>query len=101
MPDVSIVGVWSYEVASPGGGDSGTFTITDADGGYAGDYNARGGTYPISDIALDGERLSFSFVFQNGPTVNISGTVENGSFSGTADAGSFGAFPMTATLQSE
>ena len=55
----------------------------------------------ISDITLSGTELSFSFVFQNGPTVMISGTVDRAIFQGMADAGGFGSFPMTATRQSE
>lgn len=94
------MGVWNYSVASPGGGDRGTFTITGAPGAYEGEIIAQGQPISIDDIVLNGRELSFLFRVGNGPLVRCSGTITDRTFDGTADAGGFGSFLMTATRES-
>lgn len=96
-----LVGEWTYAVASPGGGDEGTFTITGRPGAYKGEIIAQGEPYPLRFISLDGDALSFQFQVGNGPIVRCNGTLEGGEFNGTANAGPFGTFPMTATHASK
>ena len=90
-----IVGVWAYTVET---GDSGTFTITGAPGTYGGEIVAQGQTVPLSAVTHDGDALAFEFQMgTNGPFVRCAGTVTDGAFDGTADAGSFGSYAMSAT----
>ena len=97
---VEIVGVWTYAVASPGGGDEGTFTIAGDPGAYEGEIIAQGEPLPLQTVSLDGSTLSFQFQVGNGPVVICSGDIQDGAFNGTANAGQFGVFPMTATRES-
>jgi len=99
-PGVEIVGVWTYAVASPGGGDEGTFTITGDPGAYEGEIIAQGQPYPLLLLSLEGTALSFRFQVGSGPVVICTGVLKDGAFNGTANAGQFGAFPMVATHSS-
>ncbi|MEM6328080.1 MAG: hypothetical protein AAF791_13280 [Bacteroidota bacterium] len=95
--DVDVLGVWAYNVASPGGGDEGTFTITGEPGEYEGEIIAQGDLIPLSDISVSGNELSFQFRVGNGPLVRCAGVVTVDEFKGIANAGSYGAFPMMAS----
>lgn len=95
-PATDIVGLWSYTADSPNQ-DTGTFSFTGSPGAYEGQILAQGQPLVLSDISLNGSDLSFSFQMPNGPRVRIVGVVTGGTFDGTADAGNYGQFRMTAT----
>ncbi|GAB5535099.1 MAG: hypothetical protein Rubg2KO_13480 [Rubricoccaceae bacterium] len=99
-PNVDIVGVWTYTVASPGGGDAGTFTITGDPEAYEGEIIAQGQLQSIFSIVHEGTALSFLFQVGNGPVIRCTGVIREGTFEGTAHAGEYGTFPMTATRES-
>ena len=104
---VKIEGNWDYTSESPAGSSGGVLMIKKEGSEYSGTitYDDPSGsgkaTSPISDVSLDGNSLSFSFeVTANGMTINVdvTGTVEEGSFDGTMTVGEFGSFPFEATL---
>ncbi|OZC02628.1 amidohydrolase family protein [Rubricoccus marinus] len=99
---VEIVGTWTYEIELPGSSEGGTMTFTGTPGSFEGTLSAQGETLNLSSVALDGNALTFSFTAPNsGPEITVSGIVSGLEFAGTADVGSFGAFPITATRQPE
>ena len=102
-PDAVVVvaGTWNYSVEAPGNSESSTFTVTGEAGSYEGQIQSQGDTLPLTSITVEGNSLTFSFTIPNGPDVTVTGIIENDELDGTADVGSFGAFPFTATRQPE
>lgn len=100
--EVVVVGTWTYSVETPGGAQTGTMTITGEPGDLDGDITGEDGeTTPFQSISLDGNLLTLSFTVDDGLQVTVSGTIEDDEFEGSADVGSFGSFPFTATRQPE
>ena len=99
---VEIVGTWTYEVEVAGSSQSGTFTITGEPGSFEGSLSAEGETVNMTSVTLSGNALTFVLPPSDGtPEVTVSGIVTDGELEATAEVGSFGAFPFTATRQPE
>ena len=98
---ITAVGTWAYEIATPAGTQSGTFTITGTAGDYSGSISGDGETDPLSGVTVEGNALTFSVQDDDVGLVTVSGIVTDDEFSGTASVGSFGSFPFTATRRPE
>lgn len=98
---VTATGTWTYAVTTPAGAQTGTLTITGEPGDLSGEIETDGDVNPLNSITLEGDLVTFSFTIQGGPDVSVTGTISGDEFEGTADVGSFGSFPMTATRQPE
>ena len=96
-----VAGTWAISVVTPGQEQTGTFTLTGEPGSLAGTTDFDGETYPLSDVRLDGDWLSFTFTVGGLGTVRVSGAVAGDAFSGTAEVGALGSFPATATRTPE
>ncbi|MEL6615889.1 MAG: amidohydrolase family protein, partial [Bacteroidota bacterium] len=99
--EANALGTWSFEVSTPGGDQTGTFTFTGSNDALEGTISTGGDSIPLSSVSLEGNALSFSFTSPDGPDVTVSGIITDDEFEGTADVGAFGAFPLTATRQPE
>ena len=95
------VGSWSITVTTPGEAQRGTFVITGAPGALAGSLSIDSGTFPLTDVRLDGADLSFAFTEPDYGRVEITGSIAGNTFSGTAAVGALGTFPVTATRSPE
>jgi imidazolonepropionase-like amidohydrolase len=97
-----IVGSWTVKVETPQGTNSSTVTFSKDGSNYAGKIS--GGMLPapieIKKVDLDGTALKYTYSFNMGgnQTVNVEvdATVDGESYSGTANVGSFGSFPVEA-----
>ncbi|PZX54861.1 amidohydrolase family protein [Algoriphagus chordae] len=105
--DVKIEGNWDYTSESPAGSGGGILSIQKNGSDYTGTitYDDPSGsgkaTSPISNVALEGSTLSFSFnVSANGMEiqVDVAGDVSEGSYEATMTVGDFGSFPFKGTL---
>ncbi|WP_420456572.1 amidohydrolase family protein [Rubrivirga sp.] len=97
---VQAVGTWDFEVSTPGGAQTGTFTITGSGGDLSGTFTSGGETSPAT-VSVAGNALTMSFSTDDFGTVTITGIITGDEFSGTAAVGPLGSFPMTATRQPE
>lgn len=99
--EANAIGTWSFEVSTPGGDQSGTFTLSGSNDALEGTLTSEGEALPLSSVTLDGNALAFSFTTPDGPDVTVTGIITGDEFEGTADVGAFGAFPITASRQPE
>ena len=98
---VQAVGTWAYEVVTPAGSQEGTFTLSGAGGDLSGEITSDGETTPFDTVALKGNALTMSFTSSEMGAITITGIITDDEFSGTAEVGSFGSFPITATRRPE
>lgn len=97
-----IVGTWSVTVDTPNGKNSSSVTFTKDGNNYAGKVNSPMATAPIEmkKVELDGRSLKYSYTFSMGGnqqvSVEVDATVDGETYSGTANVGSFGNFPIEA-----
>jgi hypothetical protein len=99
--DVSIEGVWSFEVALPGDPKAGDMTIT-----VSGDdikieikeSQDPGDVINATNVDLDGDNLTFDILVE-GQTFSIDLTFEGRNFEGNLSIPEAGSFPMTGSLQ--
>ncbi|MEM1056062.1 MAG: hypothetical protein AAGI52_11085 [Bacteroidota bacterium] len=97
--EVTAVGTWTYSVETPGGAQTGTMTIEGTPGDLSGEITGQDGDATAFDsISLEGDLLSITFS-NEGLAITLTGTIVDDEFEGTADVGSFGSFPFTATRQ--
>ncbi|MFN3596513.1 MAG: amidohydrolase family protein [Rubricoccaceae bacterium] len=89
-PDVT--GVWDFVVQTPIGEQRGTFTIGGRPGALTGSSEFGGQTLRFDAVEFDGTTLTLRA--QGRAT---SGTVSGDTFTGSADLGPAGVFPLTAT----
>jgi imidazolonepropionase-like amidohydrolase len=98
----AIGGSWSYTTETPQGTNDGKLVIKDDGGNYSGTITNSFSDQPsdLTDVALDGNSLSFSYTIDAGGNqikIDVVVTVEGDSFEGSMTAGQFGSFPITAT----
>ena len=96
---VQVVGTWDFTVDVPGGGQSGTFTITGAPGALSGEITTDD-VQPFTSVTVAGNALTMELTSSETGPVTISGIVTDDAFSGTATL-AFGSFAMTATRRPE
>jgi len=101
-----IEGNWEYTSETPAGSSGGIIAIKKEDSDYTGtitydDPEGSGkATSPLSDIALEGNTLTFSFEVDAGGTkltVDITAEIEEDSLEGTMEVSQYGSFPIQGT----
>lgn len=97
---VQAVGTWAFEVVTPGGSQEGTFTIEGSGDDLTGSITTDE-TEPFDAVTLEGNALTMSFTSSEIGAVTITGIITDDEFSGTAEVGSMGSFPITATRRPE
>ncbi|PAP81061.1 hypothetical protein B1759_06845 [Rubrivirga sp. SAORIC476] len=97
---VQALGTWDFEVATPGGTQSGTFTLTGTPDALTGEITTDE-TTPLASATLEGNALTMTFSSPDIGLVTVTGIITGDTFSGTADVGALGSFPMTGTRQPE
>ncbi|WP_412060911.1 amidohydrolase family protein [Rubrivirga sp. IMCC45206] len=94
---VDVVGTWDFEVSTPGGTQSGTFTLTGSGDDLSGTITSDGDTDPLTSVVLEGNALTMVTSDPDIGTITISGIVTDDEFEGTAEVTGFGSLPFTAT----
>ena len=89
------LGKWQYEVVSPDITYKGTLELAEADGSLTGALKSEGATFPLTDIELDGDDLTFKVNVQGFPCV-IVGVFDGNSFKGSVEVEGL-SMPMSAT----
>lgn len=104
---LKVEGNWDYKTETPQGSSGGILALAKEGDTYSGtitydDPSGSGKTSaPIRDVAVDGNKLTFSFdVTADGMNiaVEISGEISGTSMDGTMSVAQFGSFPFEATL---
>ncbi len=95
-------GSWSYSTETPQGTNTGKIKLKNDGGTYSGTItsNMSDAETEMKDIALDGNKLSFSFDYKMGTNtvkIDVSLTLDGDSFEGSMAVGTFGSFPMKGT----
>ncbi|MEP2770998.1 MAG: amidohydrolase family protein [Fulvivirga sp.] len=97
--DIDPIGSWSYSTETPQGTTTGTLKITGEAGDYSGEMtnSQTGETTSISDIAISGTSMTYSFQINAGGnmlSISVSVTIDGETFDGTMTVGSYGSFPV-------
>lgn len=96
---VSVEGTWKVVIKGPTGPQETQLVLAMKDGVLTGEQSAQGASSPVTDVALDGNKLSWV----NHVTkpmklkVRFEGVVEGGRMSGKCKPGFMGSFPFTGT----
>ncbi|MEM0961961.1 MAG: amidohydrolase family protein [Bacteroidota bacterium] len=98
---VQATGTWDFSVSTPAGDQVGTFEITGAPGSLGGSLVTEGETTEFSSVELDGNTLTITLSSPDTGTVTISGIITDDELEASAEIGSFGSFPFTATRRPE
>ena len=98
---VQAVGTWDFEVTTPAGVQSGTFTIAGTPGSLTGSLTTDGETEPLTNVTLAGNALSYTFTSSDVGTVTTTGIITGDEFSGTAEIAGLGSLVLTATRRPE
>ncbi|HEX8384880.1 MAG TPA: amidohydrolase family protein, partial [Rubricoccaceae bacterium] len=96
----TITGTWTFVLVTPGGEERYTVEITGEPGAFTGTVSVGGESLTLSDVAVDGAALSFTVTGPQGGSA-VAGTVAGDAFSGTAQVGDLGTFPVTGTRAPE
>ncbi len=98
----AVAGVWSYTVAVPGQESTGKITIKKDGDDYSGfmvsDDDEDQEETPIENIAVDGNKLTFSATVDGGGqelALEFDLTVDGESLEGSVSVGTFGSFEVT------
>lgn len=97
---VEAVGTWDFAVVTPGGTQEGTFTLEGSPGALTGTITTDE-TEPLDRVTLEGNALTMSFTSSQMGTITVTGLITDDEFSGTAEAGPLGSFPLTASRRPE
>ena len=98
---VQAVGTWDFEVTTPAGTQSGTFTIGGTPGNLTGSLTTDGETEPFTSVTLAGNALSYTFTSSDVGTVTTTGIITDDEFSGTAEVAGLGSLVLMATRRPE
>jgi imidazolonepropionase-like amidohydrolase len=102
---VKAAGEWAITINVPGQTTESTVTITGEDGSYEGKITTDDGdTRALSDVALDGDNLTFGSSFEAGPqTIKLAFdlTITGDDIEGTVQAGNFGSFEVEGSRKPE
>ncbi len=93
------LGTWTFTVSTPQGDSGGTITLTGSDDDLRGTITSDQSSEEteIENATFEGDTLSFSFDGGDVGTVEVSVTLDAGTFDGTATVGDFGSFPIEGT----
>jgi hypothetical protein len=94
----TLAGTWNVLIKSPGGGQETQLQLRYENGHATGEQSAGGQVAPVSDIVLDGNKLSWVNVVDKPikMKVRFEGRVEGQRISGTCKPGLMGRFAFTA-----
>lgn len=85
-PAVNVGGTWEIEINAEGMSIGGTMTLVDEDGDVTGEMALDVGSVTISDGTVSGTDVTFSATGDDGGAVEVKGTVEGDTMSGTGSA---------------
>ena len=98
--EVTAVGTWDLTVSTPGGDQTGAFTLTGSGSDLSGSVTIDGEEMPMTSVTLAGNSLTFVFTAPEVGDVTVTGIITDNELDGTASL-SMGAFPLTATRRPE
>lgn len=95
-------GTWSYTTETPQGNSTGTLKLKNSGGAYSGSIisASTGQETQLQSVSVDGNLLSYAFVFSMGGTdvtIEVSVTLNGSEFEGTMSIGQWGSFPISGT----
>jgi hypothetical protein len=95
-----MAGKWSYTIKAPGMNTEGILTFKGSGSDLTGEWTSSQvpGTNAVSNISLDGNKLTFTSNISMGArqiTLDFNLTVDGNSLSGTVGVGTFGTFDVT------
>ncbi len=95
---VKAAGEWAVTIKVPGQTTEGTLTITGEAGSYEGTFTSDDGeSRSLSDVALDGNNLTFGSKFEAGPqtiSLDFDLTIAGDDIEGSVKVGNFGSFEV-------
>ncbi len=97
---VTAVGTWDLTVSTPGGDQTGTFTLSGSGSDLDGTTTFADETIPMRSVTLSGNSLSFVFTAPDLGDVTVTGIIDGDEMEGTASL-VMGSFPLTATRRPE
>jgi len=97
-----VAGKWSYTIKAPGMNSEGLLTFKGSGSDLTGEWTSSQvpGTNPISNVSVDGNKLSFSSNISMGSrqvSLDFNLIVDGNSLSGTVGVGTFGTFDVSGT----
>ena len=98
--EVTAAGTWDLTVNTPGGDQTGSFTLTGSGSDLEGSTTIDGETMPMSSVTLEGNSLTFVFTAPDVGDVTVTGIITGDELEGTASL-AMGSFPLTATRRPE
>jgi hypothetical protein len=95
-----VAGKWSYIIKAPGMNTEGVLTFKGSGSDLTGEWTSSQvpGSNAISNISVDGNKLSFTSNISMGPrqiSLDFNLTVDGSSLSGTVSVGTFGTFDVS------
>ena len=95
-----VAGKWSYTIKAPGMNSEGILTFKGSGSDLTGEWTSSQvpGTNPISNISVDGNKLSFTSNISMGArqiNLDFNLSVDGNSLSGTVGVGTFGTFDVS------
>jgi hypothetical protein len=95
-----VAGKWSYTIKAPGMNTEGILTFSGSGSDLTGEWTSSQvpGTNPISNISVEGNKLSFTSNISMGArqiNLDFNLSVDGNSLSGTVGVGTFGTFDVT------
>lgn len=95
-----VAGKWSYTIKAPGMNSEGVLTFKGSGNDLTGEWTSSQvpGSNPISNVSVDGNKLSFSSNISMGSrqvTLDFNLIIDGNSLSGTVGVGTFGTFDVS------
>lgn len=95
-----VAGKWSYTIKAPGMNSEGVLTFKGSGNDLTGEWTSSQvpGSNPISNVSVDGNKLSFSSNISMGSrqvTLDFNLVIDGNSLSGTVGVGTFGTFDVS------
>ncbi len=95
-----VAGKWSYTIKAPGMNSEGVLTFKGSGNDLTGEWTSSQvpGSNPISNVSMDGNKLSFSSNISMGSrqvTLDFNLVIDGNSLSGTVGVGTFGTFDVS------
>ena len=95
-----VAGKWSYTIKAPGMNSEGLLTFKGSGSDLTGEWTSSQvpGTNPISNVSVDGNKLSFTSNISMGSrqvSLDFNLIIDGNSLSGTVGVGTFGTFDVS------
>ena len=94
-------GTWEYTAKTPQGSQEGTMTISKKKNKLEGILTGSNGSYPMQDISVNGNELTFYFVIEQGQAIKIETSVIilDDEFLGKMNIGTMGSYDLSGKRQ--